>query len=519
MKKNYIYYLFIFLISLFIGVSDASADVVMLVECPVNKRNKGSEKDEKWIFFRDPISDYKWSFYNGRTDKGLSGRFYPLDWCWNVNAEDINGWCDKHDNFGKKNGLNNQFEQEYCPTNHKETGEWGEARVLAGTTTAKHVVRLQKPQYLFVKDDEDNVIWMEYYDENGDYHILGNGKSYSKKGYLDFLYKLIDNNETRENFFELNEKTSYLLSLHEHESLGTGEPLDSLIYGTNLNRDNLVSYITTWYNNNKDKLNEQQEKHNDFKDTYGQLLNSCTVFNDKMESDDTYNTDYNKMLNELENALPALKGVYGSSTKFKLCSNNEDGFALNSAVNCILQDSLGNVNYAGDGFKIVARDFADIFSDEGIDLNSNLNSELSEDLTTLTKCISYLDANASDLGLDTKETSDLRWSYESYAEEKNIYVTIDCKGLLGQDLINKIKSYLNIIKIVIPIILIGFGVFDFAKAVFAGTDDNMKKAQQDFIKRLGIAILIFFIPVIVDLILGIANQVWTFISPDSCGLF
>ena len=84
---------------------------------------------------------------------------------------------------------------------------------------------------------------------------------------------------------------------------------------------------------------------------------------------------------------------------------------------------------------------------------------------------------------------------------------------------DKINSYLDIVKIVIPIILIGFGIFDFAKAVFAGTEENMKKAQQDFIKRLGIAILIFFVPTIVNIILNIANKVWGIISPDTCGLF
>ena len=86
-------------------------------------------------------------------------------------------------------------------------------------------------------------------------------------------------------------------------------------------------------------------------------------------------------------------------------------------------------------------------------------------------------------------------------------------------MIDKIKSYTNIIKIVVPIILLGFGIVDFAKAVFSGSDDDMKKSQKNFIKRLGIAILIFFVPTIIDLLLAVANKVWGIISPDSCGLF
>ena len=96
---------------------------------------------------------------------------------------------------------------------------------------------------------------------------------------------------------------------------------------------------------------------------------------------------------------------------------------------------------------------------------------------------------------------------------------VDCKSLLGEGLINKINSYVNIVKIAIPIILIGFGVADFSKAVFAGDDEQMKSSQKKFIKRIGIAVVIFLVPTFINLLLGLANKVWTTISPDSCGIF
>ena len=67
--------------------------------------------------------------------------------------------------------------------------------------------------------------------------------------------------------------------------------------------------------------------------------------------------------------------------------------------------------------------------------------------------------------------------------------------------------------------MIGFGIIDFTKAIFAGDEDKMKKAQKDFIVRLGIAVLFFLVPTIVDLLLGLANKVWYFIEPGSCGIF
>lgn len=117
--------------------------------------------------------------------------------------------------------------------------------------------------------------------------------------------------------------------------------------------------------------------------------------------------------------------------------------------------------------------------------------------------------------------ANLKLKFETLVREKNlnIYPIVDCKSLLGQDLIDKINSYLNIIKIAVPIILIAFGIIEFTKAVFAGDEESMKKAQKSFIKRLVIAVLIFLTPTLINLLLGLANKVWLTISPNACGLF
>ena len=60
-----------------------------------------------------------------------------------------------------------------------------------------------------------------------------------------------------------------------------------------------------------------------------------------------------------------------------------------------------------------------------------------------------------------------------------------------------------IIKIAVPIILIIFGMLDLAKAIMAQKEDEIKKGQQTFIKRLIAAVIVFLVAVIVPLVIKI----------------
>lgn len=90
---------------------------------------------------------------------------------------------------------------------------------------------------------------------------------------------------------------------------------------------------------------------------------------------------------------------------------------------------------------------------------------------------------------------------------------ITCKGLFGskkdpdslRSLINEILQYPRII---VPILVIGLGIIDLSKAVLASKEDEMKKAQSTFVKRLIIGVAFFFIPLFVDIIMTLADIVW-----------
>ena len=100
--------------------------------------------------------------------------------------------------------------------------------------------------------------------------------------------------------------------------------------------------------------------------------------------------------------------------------------------------------------------------------------------------------------------------------------TIDCNGdnsLLGN--VNDEKSVawllqklLNYIKILGPSIAIVLGSIDFIKAIVSSDEENMKKTQKRFINRLIAATLLFFIPLIVELLLGLFG----FTTNVTCGL-
>lgn len=76
-----------------------------------------------------------------------------------------------------------------------------------------------------------------------------------------------------------------------------------------------------------------------------------------------------------------------------------------------------------------------------------------------------------------------------------------------------INNILNIIKYVALALVIALGALDFMKAAGSGEADAMKKAGQSFIKRLVAVVVLFLVPVIVELILNLINLYG--VNPDN----
>lgn len=91
----------------------------------------------------------------------------------------------------------------------------------------------------------------------------------------------------------------------------------------------------------------------------------------------------------------------------------------------------------------------------------------------------------------------------------NILANVSCgDGAIVVDSMipNFVSTIVTIIKIVIPIILIVLGLIDLGKATIAQKDDEIKKAQMTFVKRIIAAVLVFFVVAIVQLVFGLLNR-------------
>jgi len=79
-----------------------------------------------------------------------------------------------------------------------------------------------------------------------------------------------------------------------------------------------------------------------------------------------------------------------------------------------------------------------------------------------------------------------------------------CAGIEVPDtLFNVVATIIRGIKIVVPILLIIWGMLDFAKSVIAKKEDEIKGYQKAFVSRLISAILVFLVITIVQLVVNL----------------
>ncbi len=82
-----------------------------------------------------------------------------------------------------------------------------------------------------------------------------------------------------------------------------------------------------------------------------------------------------------------------------------------------------------------------------------------------------------------------------------------CSGKDVASVQTLVSTVILIIQIAIPVLLILFGMLDLGKAVVASKEDEIKKGQQLFIKRLISAALVFLVVFVVKILLNV-------IAPD-----
>lgn len=94
---------------------------------------------------------------------------------------------------------------------------------------------------------------------------------------------------------------------------------------------------------------------------------------------------------------------------------------------------------------------------------------------------------------------------DPYGNITSAEVNCDSLGLLRKDL----QGIFKVFKIVAPILVIVFSTYDFIKALAGKVEGEMKKAFTKFLKRLLFAVILFFLPSILDWFLGLIDNGYT----------
>lgn len=84
-------------------------------------------------------------------------------------------------------------------------------------------------------------------------------------------------------------------------------------------------------------------------------------------------------------------------------------------------------------------------------------------------------------------------------------ITNDCN--VSDRVLAFIANIIKWVKYIAPVIAIILGILDFIKAIISSSDDDMKKSQGKFVKRLIAAALLFIVPFIIEFVLDKFNIV------------
>lgn len=101
----------------------------------------------------------------------------------------------------------------------------------------------------------------------------------------------------------------------------------------------------------------------------------------------------------------------------------------------------------------------------------------------------------------------------------DIYCAAVPDAKIDDSIPNLVSTIIKIIQIVVPIILVVLGLLDFAKAITGQKEDEIKKGQQTFIKRVIAAALVFFVVAVVKLVVSVLSVDDNIMSCFDCFLY
>ena len=110
---------------------------------------------------------------------------------------------------------------------------------------------------------------------------------------------------------------------------------------------------------------------------------------------------------------------------------------------------------------------------------------------------------------ETVLEENLPFSVQLFDDEEEVGVTVTgayCSNPNFKKPFKILGRIFSVIKIIIPIIILAFGVVDFFKAVIASKDDAIKKSTKSLIMRLIAGVCIFFLPAIIHFVFRLIDD-------------
>ena len=494
------------------------------------------------------------------------------DYCWINDYSHIDDDCKEDRSIGwkGKNTYYDFFNEGICPTGVRYQ-KWDKAEIVpAGKDgiLTNDTLYLDEPKYIIYKykDTKGNIRMVaEGYNSDGKYCVVGPDLTKTIKDevtyhQLEILRNSI-NEDKKVSFFDVDTNFNNLIISNRGASTALGDKMPKcknekdcrtnhgydIIIDSRDSTNKIKEGVSEWLSTNNEKFKAFEKIADVVSDE--KFISEIETLNDNAELGKVYNfrgISKDNMISKIEEAYAGLETAYLDGNDFVDCATGQGTSVISSFTSCKIYQEYLEIDQISE----LIKNTSDRDSEHMINQNyivemivNQVNEEMTKQISTNGSKINLLDAsrdlkkytsmfyyavsymysnpNAYFLNAEQLEKIDtLLDKFEKLVEREglDIYPVTSCEGLLGEKLINKINSYLNIIKIAVPIILIGFGIIEFTKAIFSGNEDGMKKVQKQLLKRLAIAMLIFFVPTFLNLLLTLANKVWPIIIPSTCGI-
>lgn len=150
--------------------------------------------------------------------------------------------------------------------------------------------------------------------------------------------------------------------------------------------------------------------------------------------------------------------------------------------------------------------------------DSSLANKFVSTSNEITNMTAYLAVKTTKSNYDKKLTEVFSGGIGSTEIDIDYTTNVTCDELFDASIKKIINDILGYVRIIVPILVITLGTLDFAKAVMASKEDEMKKAQKTFIKRVVIGVAFFFTPAIVNVLMDLANLAWQGLGYTSCSI-